>query len=198
MIAGATIGFHENARFRSRFICLAGPESAETALNARDRAIIRRCPGANGLSAVSLALDRDPPTASGVRVNQELPLSLISGWPVISCTSLLLGYVTFWSLDRRRHLVWYLPVLLAAAIAFVLVAGGPISTPLLAAETLGIGIVAVFPAVAIAFVVACLVLHYRAPAWMLFCAPAIACLLSTPIVGYVARFVVCELTGDCM
>lgn len=114
------------------------------------------------------------------------------------CTGLLLGYVTLWAAERRRHLAWFLPVLLPAAIAFVLVTGGEVSTPLLAAEQLGIGIVAVMPAVALSFAAAWCVLHYRAPNWLLVGAPTIACLVSSPLVGYIALVVICELTGDCL
>jgi hypothetical protein len=131
-------------------------------------------------------------------MSAELFVKLNSGWPVLLCAGLLLGYVTLWAAERRRNLAWFLPVLLLAAIAFALVTGGDVSTPLLASEQLGIGVVAVIPAVALSFAVAWCVLHYRAPNWVLVGAPAIACLVSSPLVGYIALVVICELTGDCL
>lgn len=130
-------------------------------------------------------------------MSQELLVKLSSGWPVLLCTGLLLGYVTLWAAERRRHLVWFFPVLLLAAIAFILVTGGAASVPLLAPEQLGVGVVAVVPAVAFAFAAAWWVLRIRASSWLLVGAPAIACLVSSPLVGYVALAAVCELTGDC-
>ena len=99
-------------------------------------------------------------------MSQELFIRLNAGWPVLLTAGVLLGFVTLWAKQQARNLAWFLPVLLVAAIAFVLVAGGKVSTPLLAAETLGIGIVAVLPAIAIAFAVSCLVLFVRAPSWL--------------------------------
>ena len=131
-------------------------------------------------------------------MSHDLFVRLNAGWPVLLVAGVVLGLVTLWATERRRHLLWFLPVLLMAAIAFVLIAGGTVSTPLLAAETLGIGIVAVLPAVVITLVVSFFVLHYRAPNWLVVGAPALACLVSSPIVGYVALVVVCELTGDCL
>ena len=131
-------------------------------------------------------------------MSRELFVRLNSGWPVLLCTGLLLGFVTLWARERRRNLVWFLPVLLLAAVAFISVTGGTVSTPVLAPETLGIGVVAILPAVAFSFVVAWCVLHYRAPSWLIVGAPALACLVSSPIVGYVALVAICELTGDCL
>lgn len=127
----------------------------------------------------------------------ELGIELSSGWPVLLGTGVLLGYVTLWAVERRRHLLWFFPVLLIAAVAYIQIAGGTVSTPILAPEQLGIGVVAVIPAVAITFAVAWCLLHYRAPNWLLVGGPAVACLASTPLVGFVALAAVCELTGDC-
>ena len=41
------------------------------------------------------------------------------------------------------------------------------------------------------------VLLLGAPRWLLFAAPAVACLASSPLAGYVTLVAVCELTGDC-
>ena len=122
---------------------------------------------------------------------------LNSGWPVFLLAGVTLGYVTHWAVQSLRHLVWYFPVLLFGGIAFILLTGGAVSTPLLAPEQLGIGVVAVAPAIAISFAVAMIVLHFRAPGWLLFAAPALACLMASPLAGYVAQIAICELTGDC-
>jgi hypothetical protein len=131
-------------------------------------------------------------------MSRELFLALSAAWPVLLGAGLLLGYVTWRSTERRRNLLWFLPVMLATAIAFVLLTGGSVSTPLLAPEQLGIGVFAVIPAFAISLAVAWCVLHYRAPGWLLVGAPALACLISSPLAGYVALVTICELTGDCL
>lgn len=113
-------------------------------------------------------------------------------------TGLLLGYVTLLAAERHRHLVWFLPVLLLAAIVFMLVTAGPTSTPLVVPERLGIGVVAVLPGIALTFAVAWCLIQVRAPGWLLVVAPAMTCVLSSPIVGYVAVVTICELTGDCL
>ena len=128
----------------------------------------------------------------------DLLLSLSSGWQVLLFTGLLFGLITLSSVERRTQLLWFLPVLLLAAITFLLVTGTADSALLLAPERLGIGVVALMPAVALSFVVAWCVLRFRAPDWILVGAPAVACLLSSPLVGYVALTAVCELTGDCL
>lgn len=131
-------------------------------------------------------------------MSSELFAKLNVGWPVLLCAGLLLGSITLRAAQDRRHLLWFLPVLLAAAVALIVVSGEPVSTPLLAAEQLGIGVVAVAPAIAIAFVVAWCALRYRAPGWLLVTGPATACLVSSPLVGYIALVAICELTGDCL
>jgi len=131
-------------------------------------------------------------------VTGDLFVRLNSGWPIFLISGLTLGYVTRWSAESRRHLVWYFPVLLSAAIAFILLTGGAVSTPILAPEQLGIGVVAVAPAFALSFAAAWLVLHFRAPRWLLFTAPTLACLAASPLAGYVALIAICELTGDCL
>ena len=125
-------------------------------------------------------------------------MQLSAGWPVLLGTGLLLGYVTLLAAERRRHFVWFLPVLLVSAIVFVLATVAPTSTPLVAPERLGIGVVAVLPAVALAFAVAWGAIRLRAPGWLLVGAPAVTCLLSSPLVGFVAVVTICELTGDCL
>ena len=128
----------------------------------------------------------------------DLLLSLTSGWQVLLFTGLLFGLITLSSVERRTQLLWFLPVLLLAAVTFLLVTGTADSALLLAPERLGIGVVALMPAVALSFVVAWCVLRFRAPDWILVGAPAVVCLLSSPLVGYVALTAVCELTGDCL
>ena len=128
----------------------------------------------------------------------ELFAKVSAGWPVLLCTGLLLGYITLWGAERRRHFAWYLPVLLLAAIAFILVTGGPVSTPLLVPEQLGVGVVAILPAVAFAFIIAWCLVQFRAPGWLLVTAPGLVCLACSPLAGYVALAAVCELTGDCL
>lgn len=108
-----------------------------------------------------------------------------------------LGMVTLRAAERRANLLWFFPVLLAAAIAYVLLTGGAPSVPFWASEQLGIGVVAVVPAVALSFVVAWYALEFRAPSWFLVGGPIVACLLSAPAVGYVALLAICELTGEC-
>lgn len=124
-------------------------------------------------------------------------MKLGSGWPVLLGTGLLLGYVTVLAAKRRRHFVWFLPVLLLAAIVFELVTGGPTSMPIVAPERLGIGVLAVFPAVALSFAVSWGLIQVRAPGWLLMGAPTMVCLLSSPLAGYIAMLTICELTGDC-
>ena len=130
-------------------------------------------------------------------MSSENFMLLSSGWPVFLGAGLLLGGITVASVQRRAHLMWFLPVLLLAAIAFVLVTGGGDSALLLAPDQLGIGVVAVAPAVTFAFVVSWGLLALGAPSWLLFAAPAVACLASSPLAGYVTLVAVCELTGEC-
>ncbi len=131
-------------------------------------------------------------------MSYDIFIKLIFGWPVLLCMGLLLGYITLCAAERRSHFVWFLPVLLLAAIAFVVVTGAATSIPMLASEQLGVGVVALIPAAALSFVVAWCVLQFSAPTWLLVGAPAIACLVSSPLVGYVALVAVCELTSDCL
>ena len=130
-------------------------------------------------------------------MNRETLMSLSAGWPVLLCTGFLLGYITLRAAERRAHLLWYFPVLLIAAIAYVLLTGGAPSVPTWAPEQLGIGVVAVVPAVALSFVIAWYALELRAPGWVLAGGPIVACLISSPVVGYVAFLAICELTGEC-
>jgi hypothetical protein len=109
----------------------------------------------------------------------DLLLSLSSGWQVLLITGLLLGWITLSSVERRTQLLWFLPVLLLAAVTFLLVTDTADSALL-------------------SFIVAWCVLLLRAPDWILVGAPAVVCLLSSPLVGYVALTAVCELTGDCL
>lgn len=124
-------------------------------------------------------------------------LSLATGWPILLLTGITLGYITLHAADRRGYLLWYFPTLLFTAIAYVLLTGGAPSVPIWASEQLGIGVVAVIPAVAASFVVAWCALKLRAPSWVLVVAPLLACVASSPVVGYVALLAVCELTGEC-
>lgn len=130
-------------------------------------------------------------------MSRDTLVSLSAGWPVLLCAGVLLGYVTLRATERRVHLLWYFPVLLGAAIAYILLVGGAESIPTFASEQLGIGVVAMVPAVALAFVVAWYALEFRAPDWVLVAGPILACLVSSPVVGYVAFLAVCELTSEC-
>lgn len=124
-------------------------------------------------------------------------MSLSGGWPVLLCAGVLLGFIALRARERRAHLLWYFPVLLLAAITYVLLTGGAPGIPVFTSEQLGIGVVALIPAVLSSFVVAWYALEFQAPAWLLGLGPALACLLSAPLVGYVASLAVCELTGEC-
>jgi len=119
------------------------------------------------------------------------------GWPVLALVGVMLGGITAVSSKRGAHLAWFLPVLLFAAVLFVLVTDGATSVLILAPERLGIGVMALLPAVAISFVVAWCLIRLGANDLWLFSAPLMICLLSTPLAGYLARLAVCELTGDC-
>lgn len=125
-------------------------------------------------------------------------VKLCAAWPVLLVTGLLLGCATSWAAAERANLMWFFPVLLTASVAFVMVTGGSVSTPLIAPEKLGVGVVAMAAPVAISFAAALVVLHMRAPKWVLVSAPALACILSTPLAGFVASVTICELTGDCL
>jgi len=131
-------------------------------------------------------------------VEDTLVSKLCVAWPVLLVAGLLLGCATSWASDRRANLMWFFPVLLVASVAFVMITGGSVSTPLIAPEKLGVGVVAMSIPVAVSFAVACWVLHVRAPRWILVAAPALSCLLCTPIAGYVGILTICELTGDCL
>lgn len=124
-------------------------------------------------------------------------MALSDGWPVLLCLGLVLGAITSWSAERRAQLIWFLPVLLLAAITFVFVTGEAASVLILAPERLGIGVTALLPAVIFSFVVAWWLLHFRAKNWILVAAPTMVCLASTPLAGYLARLAVCELVGEC-
>ena len=124
-------------------------------------------------------------------------MSLSGGWPVLLFTGMVLGFITVRASERRTHLLWFFPVLLFAALAFLLLTGGAPGISFFASEQLGVGVVALIPAVLSAFIVAWYALEFRAPPGVLLVAPAAACLLSAPVVGYVASLAVCELTADC-
>lgn len=128
----------------------------------------------------------------------QAPLSeVFTAWPVLLAAGVLLGFATSWAENQRANLLWFFPVLLVASVAFVMVIGGSVSTPLIAPEKLGVGVVAMAIPVAVSFAVALWVLYIEAPRSILIAAPALTCLLCTPIAGYVGRIVICELTGDC-
>lgn len=131
-------------------------------------------------------------------MDYELTSRLFAAWPVLLVTGLVIGWVTTWAADQRANLMWFFPVLLIASVAFVMVTGGSVSTPLIAPEKLGVGVVAMAIPIAVSFVVALWVLHVRAQRWVLIAAPALACLLCTPIAGYMGILTICELTGDCL
>jgi hypothetical protein len=88
-------------------------------------------------------------------------------------------------------------VLLFAALLFVLFTDGVTSVLILAPERLGIGVMALAPAVAISCVAAWLLIRFGANDLWLFSVPLMICLLCTPLAGYLARLAVCELTGEC-
>ncbi len=119
------------------------------------------------------------------------------GWPVLALAGVMLGCVTMVSARRRAHLAWFLPVLLFAALLFVLFTDGVTSVLILAPERLGIGVMALAPAVAISCVAAWLLIRFGANDLWLFSVPLMICLLCTPLAGYLARLAVCELTGEC-
>lgn len=127
----------------------------------------------------------------------ERVIALSYGWPVLLCAGVVLGCITVSSASRRAHLLWFLPVLLVAAIAFVFISGGAGRVLIVAPEQLGIGVVALFPGVAVAFILAWAMLALQAPKGWLAAAPALACLASSPLAGYVALLAVCELIGEC-
>lgn len=133
----------------------------------------------------------------GWRVSFDELIILSAAWPVLLCAGLLLGGISMWSVQRRVHLLWFLPTLLLAAIAFVLVTSEAANVLILAPERLGIGVIALFPAVVLSFMVVWCLLRFRAKGWLLFSAPAMLCLLSAPLAGFLARVAVCELVGDC-
>lgn len=120
-----------------------------------------------------------------------------SGWPVLLCAGLLLGLITLCSTRQRAHLLWFLPTMLLTAIGFLLVTGEAANVLILAPERLGIGVIAVLPSVVCAFFAAWCALRLGAANWMLVGAPAMACLVTTPLAGYLARAAVCELVGEC-
>ena len=122
---------------------------------------------------------------------------LSSGWPVLLCAGLVLGFITVWSKKQRTHLAWFLPVLLLASVAFVLLTGEADSVLILVPEQLGIGVVALFPGVLLSFLAAWCVLELRTRNWLLVAAPALVCVASAPLAGYVASVAVCELISDC-
>ena len=122
---------------------------------------------------------------------------LVAAWPALLAAGVLLGCATSWAESQRANLLWFFPVLLVSSVGFVMATGGSVSTPLIAPEKLGVGVVAMAIPVTVSFAVALWVLRLEAPRWVLVGAPAIACLLCTPIAGYVGRLVICELTGDC-
>jgi len=122
---------------------------------------------------------------------------LSDGWPVLLCTGLILGWITLWAAEQRAYLLWFLPVMLLAAIAFVLLRSDAASILILAPERLGIGVIALLPAVTVSFLAAWGLLRIQARSWLLVAAPAVICFVSTPLAGYVARVAVCELVGEC-
>jgi hypothetical protein len=124
-------------------------------------------------------------------------MTLSYGWPVLLFTGLLLGFITVWAVSRRAHLLWYLPVLLVAAIAFVLITGEAASVLILAPERLGIGVFALLPSVGLSFVLAWYLLRFGAKNGFLVVVPVVVCLASTPLAGYIARVAICELIGEC-
>jgi hypothetical protein len=124
-------------------------------------------------------------------------MTLSGGWPVLLCMGLMLGCITVWSVDQRAHLLWFLPMMLLAAISFVFFSAEAASVLILAPERLGIGVIALLPAVTIAFAASWALLSLRAKTWLLVAVPAMVCLVSTPLAGYVARVAVCDLVGDC-
>jgi hypothetical protein len=130
-------------------------------------------------------------------MNLERIIMLSSGWPVLLCTGIVLGGITAWSVRRRANLLWFLPVLLVAAVIFAFVTGSAGRVLILVPEQLGIGIVALFPGVAVAFLLAWWMLNLQAPKWLLVAGPAMACLASSPVAGYLSLVAVCELIKEC-
>jgi hypothetical protein len=128
----------------------------------------------------------------------DLLLHLSFGWPVLLPAGLSLGCITVKAARRRQLLFWFVPAFGIAAVAFVLVTGGAASTPRFTPVQLGVGLVALAPAFSLALAAAAISLSLRAPCWLLWVAPASACLLSAPLVGYAALVAVCGLTGDCL
>ena len=120
-----------------------------------------------------------------------------SGWPVLLCAGLTLGVITLRSSRQRAHLLWFLPTFLLAAIAFLWITDEASSILILAPERLGIGVIALLPTVLLAFAAAWCALRFDAGRLVLVGAPTVVCIVSTPLVGYIARVAVCELTGEC-
>ena len=120
-----------------------------------------------------------------------------SVWPVLLVTGLVLGSITLASRRQRAQLLWFLPTLLGAAIVFLWLTGEASSALILAPERLGIGVIALLPAVMLAFAAAWWALRLEARNWVLVGAPAVACIVTTPLVGYIVRAAVCELVGEC-
>ena len=120
-----------------------------------------------------------------------------SVWPVLLVTGLALGSITLASRRQRAQLLWFLPTLLAAAIVFLWLTGEASNVLILAPERLGIGVIALLPGVALAFAAAWCALRFEAGNWVLVSAPAVACIVTTPLVGYIVRAAVCELVGEC-
>ena len=120
-----------------------------------------------------------------------------SVWPVLLVTGLALGSITLASRRQRTHLLWFLPALLVAAVVFLWLTGEASSVLILAPERLGIGVIALIPAVTLAFAAAWCALRFEAGNWVLVGAPAVACIATTPLVGYIVRAAVCELVGEC-
>ena len=120
-----------------------------------------------------------------------------SAWLVLLCAGLILGFITLAARRQRAQLLWFLPTLLVAAIAFLWLTGEAASVLILAPERLGIGVIALLPAVTLAFAAAWCALRFEARNWVLVGAPAVACIVTTPLVGYIVRAAVCELVGEC-
>jgi hypothetical protein len=147
----------------------------------------------SGLDQVSQALPH------ALLTDPRFVFALSSGAPMFLCIGALLGYLNVRAAKQRLFLLCFLPGYFLAAVGFVVATVFATAVlPLPAPKKLAVGLIAVAPAVLLSFVSAVFVLLVRAPRWVLFAVPALACVVCSPLAGYLALLFVCAFGGDCL
>ncbi len=118
-------------------------------------------------------------------------------WPVLLPVGLLLGVVVAAGPMSFRRLVWFLPILVATAVACTLLFAQREAVAKEPLDFIVVWLLGLLPAFLSACIVAALCIGRRVAQWITWAAVTVSCVAAAPLAGFLLLVAGCAITGDC-